>query len=312
MPPLPLITASLFASARCPSPKVDEIASIVNCSFQNTHSNPHAKEDLQLLPLLIYAAATQTEGRHARSFVEMGAFDGINGSNTLMSEKCLNWTGTLIEANVANFGALLNSKRRAAMLNTGVCQAENGTIRVSKAGGTVAGDLSIRHPSARWESARGKAFDEVPCAPLLSILRRSGPADPCAAEHPQPLKELYESQSNCFATTFFSLDVEGAEHAVLSTLGDCLSAQKFPFDILLMEEQPGSQKYGAQRLVLQSGYVHIPELYKARSGGPNLLYVSPRLKEAAKALVFGKQLVTPALMHSRLELMFDLLSSRGS
>ena len=79
-----------------------------------------------------------------------------------------------------------------------------------------------------------------------------------------------------------------------------------------MEEQPGSQKYGAQRLVLQSGYVHIPELYKARSGGPNLLYVSPRLKEAAKALVFGKQLVTPALMHSRLELMFDLLSARGS
>ena len=195
------------------------------------------------------------------------------------------------------------------MLNTGVCQAENGTIRVSKAGGTVAGDLSIRHPSARWESARGKAFDEVPCAPLLSILRRSGPADPCAAEHPQPLKELYESQSNCFATTFFSLDVEGAEHAVLSTLGDCLSAQKFPFDILLMEE--GSQMYGAPKLVLQSGYVPIPELYKARSGGPNSLYVSPRLKEAAKALVFGKRL-TPALMHSRLELMFDLLSARGS
>ena len=100
MPPLPLIAASLFA--RCPSPKVDEIASIVNCAFRNTHSNPQAKEDLQLLPLLIYAAATQTEGRHARSFVEMGAFDGINGSNTLMSEKCLNWTGTLIEANLAN------------------------------------------------------------------------------------------------------------------------------------------------------------------------------------------------------------------
>jgi hypothetical protein len=240
----------------------------------------------------------------------MGAFDGINGSNTLMSEKCLNWTGTLIEANLANYGALLNSNRRAAMLNTGVCQAENGTLHVSKAGGSVAGDLSIRHPIARWDHVRGKAFDEVPCAPLLSILRRSGPADPCAAEHPQPLKELYESQSNCFATTFFSLDVEGAEHAVLSTLGDCLSTQKFPFDILLMEEQPGSQKYGAERLVLQSGYVRIPEVYKARGGGPNFLYVSPRLKEAAKALVLGRQL-TPELMHSRLELMFHLLSARG-
>ena len=124
---LAALVALLSFDARCSSPTADSIESLVACSFDNTHSNPQGREDLQLLPLLIYAAAT-SKRRNAHSFVELGAYDGLSGSNTFMIEKCLNWTGTLVEANVPNFGMLLKSNRSAAMVNAGVCPTENGTI----------------------------------------------------------------------------------------------------------------------------------------------------------------------------------------
>ena len=37
------------------------------------------------------------------TFVEIGAFDGVNLSNTYMLERCYDWRGLLIEANPENF-----------------------------------------------------------------------------------------------------------------------------------------------------------------------------------------------------------------
>ena len=68
------------------------------------------REDLILLPLLLQAAhSVAARG----TFVELGALNGHTYSNTLMLERCFNFTGLLIEANPHNF-ARLNSSRRAA------------------------------------------------------------------------------------------------------------------------------------------------------------------------------------------------------
>jgi hypothetical protein len=56
-------------------------------------------EDLQLLvPLLCMASY----GAPA-TFAELGAFTGVELSNTVMLERCYNWTGALIEGNPNNF-----------------------------------------------------------------------------------------------------------------------------------------------------------------------------------------------------------------
>ena len=55
-----------------------------------------------MLPLLL---GTSERG----IFVEICANDGIHGSNTLMLERCFNWTGLLIEASPDTFIKLLSS-----------------------------------------------------------------------------------------------------------------------------------------------------------------------------------------------------------
>ena len=46
-------------------------------------------------------------------FVECGALDGENLSNTLYMERFLNWTGLLIEADQEIFKTLLTKNRKA-------------------------------------------------------------------------------------------------------------------------------------------------------------------------------------------------------
>ena len=53
-------------------------------------------EDVHLLPLLLEAT-----GGARGVFVEMGALDGFDKSNTYALERCLGWDGVLIEAEAA-------------------------------------------------------------------------------------------------------------------------------------------------------------------------------------------------------------------
>ena len=48
-------------------------------------------------------------------FVELGALDGVTGSNTLGLEACYGWSGLLIEANPTNFRRLQRSGRQSAI-----------------------------------------------------------------------------------------------------------------------------------------------------------------------------------------------------
>ena len=62
------------------------------------------------------------------TFVELGAFTGVNLSNTVMLERCYNWTGLLIEGSPGNFAKLLESGRRAPMVHTAICPGEKDSF----------------------------------------------------------------------------------------------------------------------------------------------------------------------------------------
>lgn len=49
-------------------------------------------------------------------FVECGALDGENLSNTLYMERFLNWTGVLIEADPQVLSTLMTRKRKSSIL----------------------------------------------------------------------------------------------------------------------------------------------------------------------------------------------------
>jgi hypothetical protein len=71
--------------------------------------NPLAKEVDELL-----------EHRKNGFFVECGAYDGVQGSNTLFFETRRNWSGLLIEANERLFRKVLTLNRKVCIV-TGCC-----------------------------------------------------------------------------------------------------------------------------------------------------------------------------------------------
>ena len=101
--------------------------------LHSTGSSSQNAEDLLLVPTLLRAA-----GGGPGTFVEMGALDGLTYSNTLVLERCFNWTGVLLEANPANYAKLLRSKRanNAKLVHAAVCK-EGEHVEISAQGGPV-------------------------------------------------------------------------------------------------------------------------------------------------------------------------------
>lgn len=158
------------------------------------------REDLALLPTLLRNVDTHQPG----SFVEIGALDGTTFSNTLALEKCFGWRGVLIEANPLNFARLETSNRTSVKIRSAVCDRETDPpfVEFTVDGGPVAGQvgqLTRGHQRiwSRWNRAKGTV--NVSCAPLQRILSLAG----------------YNEDAEI---DLLSLDVEGAEALVLSTI----------------------------------------------------------------------------------------------
>ena len=101
----------------------------LRCVIRESRSN----EDIVLLPLLREAVATT--GRPG-TFTELGAYDGISGSQTWLLEKCFGWSGVLIEASPQNFELLnLTQRSHAHKEHSAICNS-TGFVDVMGGGGT--------------------------------------------------------------------------------------------------------------------------------------------------------------------------------
>ena len=162
-------------------------------------------EDWALLPTLLNA--TRAHGSRGL-FVEIGAYRGASLSNTLMYERCFNWTGVLIESNPLNFKALRVSKRDARLVHSAVCTGDGSsatTVPIAVEGFAVSGEIELMAPRfirGHRGGTNNSNIAHVPCRSLQSILRL-----------PVHTSLLTGSQQRLRPPRFdlLSLDVEGAE-----------------------------------------------------------------------------------------------------
>lgn len=172
---------------------------------------------------------------------QLGAYDGVTYSNTLALERCFGWRGLLIEANAKNYAKLAQSGRAATVMHAGVCAEGVGQLRVSDKAGPTA---SVSNSVSKAVSKSASSGHFVPCSPLPTLM---------AAAQLQ-------------RATLLSLDVEGAEEAVLSTVPDFAAA----FEFLLIEDD-GSNRRRTERLLSRLSSGGMVELREYRIKNSRLL-----------------------------------------
>jgi len=146
----------------------------------------------------------ETVANFTGTYVELGAFNGRQESNTRFFDLCLGWKGLLIEGNPENYQKTIENRPFAHKMSLAPsCSAEyeatNKTIQFFRYPMTNAG--LVGHA----KSYTGKPTVDVPCGPLSPILKD------IFADH-------RSDGANLPTVDFFSLDVEGSEDLVLSTI----------------------------------------------------------------------------------------------
>lgn len=219
-------------------------------------------EDIVLLPLLL-GASNGAPG----TFVELGAYDGISGSQSYLMERCFGWHGLLIEASPHNF-ALLDETPRASQthkMHSAVC-ATRGNVTMFTSGGTVAGvaeDMTKMYKQRmhrkHWGNCKnGQCKADVPCAPLPELMADAGFA----------------------RTTFLSLDVEGGEERVLQSVRRSPGpGASFPFDVIMVEmDRTNPQKdQRVREMLIASGMRKLP--LTQYTGSVNELFAQPHVAD---------------------------------
>lgn len=142
-------------------------------------------------------------------FIEMGAFDGQQWSNTLWLERKHNWTGLLIEANPDLCVKIDKLYRRVWRLCACISNKPYASFLQSAALGGVKDNINEHH----IKQIKEEYTVTVPCFKLDTILN-----------------EIRVSHIN-----YFSLDVEGAELFVLETIKNELKSEKIIVDVWTIE-----------------------------------------------------------------------------
>ena len=126
------------------------------------------------------------------AYVELGAFDGRDESNTMFFDRCLGWKGLLIEAQAQSYQQVIEHRPHAIKMSfSPTCQDEGETAKIYDY------PLSNNGMEGLAKSYTGKETVEIPCGPLTPVLQ-----------------DIFGNDG----IAFFSLDVEGAELLVLETI----------------------------------------------------------------------------------------------
>ncbi len=181
-------------------------------------------------------------------YLEMGAFDGVAESNSRFFERCLGWSGLLIEASPPIFSKLVQNRPHAHKLNLApTCGSDYETVSF----------LPTKYTNAAVVDETNAHFErsvKVHCGPLKSYL--------------QALDIVH--------IDFFSLDVEGAELLVLQNF----DFKAVTIDVIIVECQNANHKADdeknlAVRQILQdAGFelhknvVRNSDLYQRRGFNP--------------------------------------------
>ncbi len=137
-------------------------------------------------------------------FIDIGAYDGVNLSNTFYLEKNLYWSGICIEPNPIIFEKL-NANRKATNLNCGVGETK-GTFKFMAVSG-----------SGTMLSGLVDKFDEKHLLRIEEGIRIDGGTKNLIDVPVLPLKNIFEDY-NFSAIDYCNIDVEGNEIGVLRSI----------------------------------------------------------------------------------------------
>ena len=198
----------------------------------NAHLTSQSQEDLRLLGWFC--------GLCNGTYIEMGAVDGLRYSNSHAFASTLGWRGVLIEPAPDSFKRLeQNRPNELALINAAVCDSAKTVHWVQLppqgAGAVVRGIWEFATPSFRkqwWRgitpTSRPDLTHEIKCSPLASLLREAAGGT---------LPSFYD---------FYSLDVEGAELAVLKTV----DWDHMRFGVILVEADEHNPRKNAQVIAI--------------------------------------------------------------
>ncbi|KAL3924227.1 MAG: hypothetical protein SGILL_001173 [Bacillariaceae sp.] len=180
------------------------------------------------------------------TYVEMGALNGIQFSNSLVFNREFDWSGLLVELAPDDYEKLKINRPKDIAVHAAVCDKRQ-TIhylskRDGKSGSAVDGIYEFMSESFRHAWWPGISLDtksdqitEIECVPMNDILEQSP-------------YTYYD---------FYSLDVEGAEFEVVQSI----DFEKFSFGVILVEADGHNRRKNlALRTFVESkGYTFLME-----------------------------------------------------
>jgi FkbM family methyltransferase len=175
------------------------------------------------------------------TYLEMGALNGVQFSNSHLFHKQLDWKGLLIEPNPINYKELVqNRPNEIALVHAAVCDTEQTVHFVNSENNAVGGIWEFAAPSFKRDWWWGITLDspqvqKITCMPLRKIIQ----------EHVGDIAYF----------DFYSLDVEGAELQVLQSI----DFDTVGFGIIFLEaDEHNERKNSAVRAFLfTKGYIHV-------------------------------------------------------
>lgn len=162
-------------------------------------------------------------------FLDLAAADGVTHSNTYLLEKIFGWSGICIEPN-PNFLRRLKKKRSCTIDGSVVSDKHekiNFRIDNGQLGGIVAADTDNSH------SNRGEQLLNAEIVTFDSV----------------PLNDLLERYNAPHMIDYFSLDVEGSEERIITSL----DFDKYQFRCITVERPTPK----VNEVLFENGYVFV-------------------------------------------------------
>lgn len=204
-------------------------------------------------------------------FLEMGAYDGFHSSNTWFLERCLGWSGVLLEPDPLQFARLLDNRPDALNIGAAICANHSRVALVGEQSKTHVMPVSEAASAHREQAGAGRPVKwqlehrVVACGPLGDYLKLI----------------------NLGRVDFWSLDVEGAEEVALDTL----DFGRISIGVLLIEMRRPTRK----SQIARHGRLRATLLDRGMSLAGQLVHSMPDRALRATPSLRGANLTTLAL-----------------
>ncbi|MDQ3457184.1 MAG: FkbM family methyltransferase [Actinomycetota bacterium] len=210
----------------------------------SARSHSYQGQDLFVLEIL--------DGMRGGFFVDSGASNGVNGSNTKLLEEEFGWTGLCIEPNADLFAQLVRN-RNCVCLDYCIYDRE-GSVEFVEVANVYGGILEQYDP----EHLR-----------LVTSMLGAGGQLPTRLKPARTIGSVLREHAAPAVVDYWSLDTEGSELSIL---------RSFPFDeyvvrVLTVEHNYSPARERLRGLLERRGYVRVGSLgiddcYLWRSGFP--------------------------------------------